>query len=169
MKKAQAAMEYLVTYGWALLALFIVVAFLISSGAFSTSAFSVQECIFQPDLPCTSFILYKDGSGGASQTKLRFTLVNGLGFPMNISNVTYTTSDLGESGRKDWVGAIPSPQYVPSGMRSNFSIDFPGPKQPHARQFKTIFVNLSYYSCRNLPCSGPYTTSGRISAIVEEG
>ena len=38
--KAQAAMEYLVTYGWALLILFVVVAYLLTSGAFSANSFA---------------------------------------------------------------------------------------------------------------------------------
>ena len=40
-KKGQAAMESLVTYGWALLALFAVLALLFSTGAISTGNFSV--------------------------------------------------------------------------------------------------------------------------------
>jgi hypothetical protein len=56
LKKGQAMMEYLVTYGWALLALLIVVAVLLSSGVFSPNSFATQECTFQPDLPCSPFI-----------------------------------------------------------------------------------------------------------------
>ena len=167
--RAQAAMEYLVTYGWALLALFLVIAFLISSGAFSSSSFSVQECTFQPDLPCPSFILYKNSSALIPTTTLQFSVANGLGFQVNITNVSYITTDLGEQGRRTWVGTpLPTPSYLSSGKRANFTADFIGPKQPYERDFKTIIVTLTYYNCRNLPCSGPYTTSGRISTIVEK-
>ncbi|MCX8198252.1 MAG: hypothetical protein N3F07_03630 [Candidatus Micrarchaeota archaeon] len=165
--KAQAAMEYLVNYGWALLALFLVVAFLISSGAFSSSSFSAQECIFQPSLPCPSFIIYRQGSSNPA-ARLEFALVNGLGFPINISNVSYETSNLGQEGKKVWVGPLPSQPFLQPGARANFSMDFPGASQPSFRQFRTIHVSVSYYSCKTLPCTGPYTTSGRISSIVEE-
>jgi hypothetical protein len=32
-----------------------------------------------------------------------------------------------------------------------------------------VQVKITYKNCRNLPCSGLYTTSGRVSAIVEGG
>ena len=160
-------MEYLATYGWGLLALFLVIAFLISSGAFSSSNFSVQECTFQPDLPCSSFILYKNSS--SAKTTLQFNVANGLGFRVNISNVSYLTTDLGAEGRKIWAGSLPNQTDLPSGKRAQFAMDFTGPKQPYERDFKTIIVTLSYYNCRNLPCTGPYTTSGRISTMVEKG
>ena len=92
--KGQAMMEYLVTYGWALLALLFVVAFLIGTGAFSPNSFSTQECTFQPDLSCPSFIMYIDSSAAGQPATLEFTLKNGLGFPINVTNVTYTAMDV---------------------------------------------------------------------------
>jgi len=163
--RAQAAMEYLVTYGWALLALFVVVAYLLSTGAFSANSFAAQECVFQPDLPCASYVLYRDAASGS--TILKFSLTNGLGFPINVTRMNYSVVGIGVgSGKNIYAGSVPS-QAVPSGSRMNFTQEFAGPFQPSARDFKTVQVALEYQNCRNTPCSGPYVTSGRISAIIE--
>ena len=167
--RGQAAMEYLVTYGWALLALFIVIALLISSGAFSASSYAVQECTFQPDLPCPSFMLYKSTSG-APNTTLQFSLANGLGFPINITNVTYTATGLGDQGRNTYTGNRPVPSgVIPSGQRMNFTQNFSGSAQPQIRDFKTIYVSITYSNCKGGTCRSNYTTSGRISTLIEKG
>ena len=160
-------MEYMVTYGWALLALFMVVAFLFSSGVFSTGSFSVQECVFQPDLPCSAFILYKTSSTSAT---LQFTLNNGMGVPINITKVSYSAFDLVENGRVDYPPVPLNPHSsVPSGGKMNFTQSFSGSKAVSARDFRTLYVTLEYVICKpGFPaCSGPYTTSGRVSAPVE--
>jgi len=162
-------MEYLVTYGWALLALFAVVALLISSGAFSSSNFTVAECTFQPDLPCTSYILYKNPATG--ETTLQFSISNGLGFPIKITNMSYVATDLGLKGRNEYpiIAGLPSPQFS-SGDKMNFTYAFTGTAiQPGVHDFRTIYVSLAYSNCRFTPCVGNYTTSGRISVPVEQG
>jgi hypothetical protein len=153
-------MEYLVTYGWALLALFVVVAYLIASGAFSANSFASQECVFQPDLPCTSYIIYK--SGGS--TMVGFSLANGLGFPVEILYANYSLPGVGEES-----GGPKVDRKYASGEKIEFSQKFTGGGQPQPRDFRTVQVVIEYVNCRNSPCSGPYTTSGRVSAIVEGG
>jgi len=164
--KAQAAMEYLVTYGWALLILFIVVAYLLASGAFSANSFAAQECVFQPDLPCFPFVLYREGAG----TVLQFTITNGLGFPIKISELNYTTTGIGAPGRRVYSVIVPeSANSIASGERMNFTQVFPDAPQPSVNDFRTIYVELSYFNCKNSLCSGgPYVTSGRISAVVQK-
>ncbi|MEM2137616.1 MAG: hypothetical protein QW568_00835 [Candidatus Anstonellaceae archaeon] len=164
--KAQAAMEYLVTYGWAILALLFVVAFLVSTGAFSASNFASQECTFQPDLPCSPFILYTSASGAV----LSFNLTNGLGFPINITNVSYIATDMGSAGRQ--IYQAPDTDFphnvIPSGGKVGISHTFSGAKQPQPRDFQTVLVSITYQNCRFNACAGNnYTTSGRISVVVE--
>ena len=165
--KAQAAMEYLVTYGWALLALFVVVGYLFSTGAFSANNFAAQECVFQPDLPCSPYVIYKES---ATVTHLKFNLTNGLGFPIKIKSINYTATSMGMAGKHTYspiVAASPTP--ILSGDKFGFDFSFSGDTQPSEREFKTVQVTLEYLNCRNAAsCSGPYVTSGRISSIVEK-
>ena len=57
MKKAQAAMEYLMTYGWAILIIIVVVAALYAMGVFKVG--SSVSCS-----PCFSYFAYMDYSAG---------------------------------------------------------------------------------------------------------
>ena len=171
--RGQAAMEYLVTYGWALLALFAVVAILVSTGAFSSANFSQQECTFQPGLPCSPFIIYLD----AGATTMKFTVINDLGFPIEIVNASVTATDIGQSGRNDY--QIPQ-DSLPQGVigqskRMDFSYTFEGQHQPQSRSFESIIAVVSYLNCKgvesdcNVLTAPTYTTSGRISSVVEQG
>ena len=174
--RGQAAMEYLVTYGWALIALFAVVAFLIASDAFSASNYATQECSFQPDLPCSSSMIALETTYNDPST-LWFSVTNGLGFRINVTNVTYTFSDLGISGRRTIDSAtsggelngvaIGSAAAIPSGAYMNFTQSFVGSVQPKIHSTKQITATITYMNCKSSPCTGPYTTSGRISSRVE--
>lgn len=170
--RGQAMMEYLVTYGWALLALFLVVALLVASGAFSPNSFSTQECTFQPGLPCGPFILYSkpdpNGAPDSTQTMLKFSLTNGLGFAINVTGVNYTATDLGSEGKRTFAGDFASTKFVPQGGSMNFTQNFSGSRQPSPKTFKSLYTTISYLNCRVSPCTGPYYASGRISAVVEE-
>jgi len=165
-------MEYLVTYGWALLALVFVIALLIGTGVFSLNNFSTAECTFQPDLPCSSFIIYRETSqlNGQPQTVLEFNISNSLGFPINITNMTYSVTGWGGPGVIVVDGSPATPISLSSGSYAAFSFNFTGPSQPSVRDFKTIYAQLTYYNCKNpANCTGPYVTSGRISSSVEQG
>lgn len=160
----QAALEYLVTYGWALLALMFVVAFLISTGAFSAGNFASQECTFQPGLPCSPYILYKqDGT----HTVLSFNLTNGLGFPINVTDVSYVATDLGTAGRQQYDDGLFPAKVIKSGEKFGFSYTFDGSRQPSPRDIRTILVGITYQNCRFSPCAGSYNTSGRVTAVAE--
>ncbi len=162
-------MEYLVTNGWALLALFVVIALLLTSGAFSASSYAARECTFQPDLPCPSFILYSDASSSQPITTLQFSLANGLGFPISITAVNYTATSLGGHGRNTYTGSLPVPAgIIPSGQSMNFTQNFSGPYLPSVHDFKTIYVMLTFSNCKGGVCRSNYTTSGRISTVVEK-
>ncbi|MCX6769721.1 MAG: hypothetical protein NT051_03505 [Candidatus Micrarchaeota archaeon] len=169
--RGQAAMEYLVTYGWALLVLVAVVGVIFATGLFSPNNFTTQECVFQPDIPCNSFILYQ-AQGHTDQSTLQFSITNGLGFPINITNISYIATDLGESGRHSYQdqrflnpnAAIP---LVSGERHDDFSYTFNGTAQPDPGATRSILVSITYLNCRHSPCTGPYTTTGRISASLQ--
>ena len=60
--KAQSAMEYLVTYSWAIIIIAVTLAALYSLGLFSPSAFITDSCIFPADFSCLSGFLYSNGT-----------------------------------------------------------------------------------------------------------
>ena len=60
--RSQSAMEYLMTYGWAILILGIVVAAIWALGLFSPSTFVSSQCIMPAEFSCLSAVLSQGGS-----------------------------------------------------------------------------------------------------------
>jgi hypothetical protein len=90
-RKGQAVMEYLMTYGWALVALILVIGALLATGAFNPSYLVSEECTLQPDLSCTGHALYVENG---DEFTLKFRLSNGLGYDIMLEGAELTTSDL---------------------------------------------------------------------------
>lgn len=61
-RKAQSAMEYLMTYGWAILIIAVVLAALFSLGVFNSGALLGTACIAGPGYECTSPSLTNTGN-----------------------------------------------------------------------------------------------------------
>ena len=55
-KKSQSAMEYLMTYGWAILVISVVLGALFSLGVFSGSNFEGTACIPNPGFYCSGIV-----------------------------------------------------------------------------------------------------------------
>ncbi len=77
--KGQAAIEYLMTYGWAVLILVSVLGLLYSMGVLNPQSYAQEECIFQPSLRCDSLSLDPNGN-------VKVSLINGMGFPINLND-----------------------------------------------------------------------------------
>lgn len=82
MRKGQAAMEYLMTYGWAILVIVVVLAALLYLGVFNVP--TPERCQLQTGINCNSFRLV--GSSGA----LSLSLSNGLGKEITVTAVHCT-------------------------------------------------------------------------------
>ncbi|MCL4373754.1 MAG: hypothetical protein M1360_02630 [Candidatus Marsarchaeota archaeon] len=57
-KKGQSAMEYLMTYGWAILIIAIVLAALFSLGVFSSTSFTGTTCVASSGYLCSNPVLH---------------------------------------------------------------------------------------------------------------
>jgi hypothetical protein len=78
-KKGQAAMEFLMTYGWAILAAVIVIGVLASFGVFSPSKYVPTACTLSAPLGCDE--------SAASTTAVSLVIRNGLGESIDVSTV----------------------------------------------------------------------------------
>jgi len=81
MKKAQAAMEFLMTYGWAILVVLIAIAALAYFGVLNPSRYLPSSCRLVPGLSCEDFKV--DGDAGT----VELVIQNGMGqdlYPINI-------------------------------------------------------------------------------------
>ena len=79
-RKGQAAMEFLMTYGWAILVVLIVIGALAYFGVLNPQSFLPTKCQFTTGLVCMDKQLKSDG-------KLQLRLNNGLGNSIKITSL----------------------------------------------------------------------------------
>ncbi|MEM3399222.1 MAG: hypothetical protein QXP42_00110 [Candidatus Micrarchaeia archaeon] len=94
-KKAQMAVEYLTTYGWAIVALMAVMVVLYTTGIFDVQNYMPRQCSFMPAFECSSYKIYTS----AGKYNIRFMNYNGLGFDIKITKVNITTENLANRGK----------------------------------------------------------------------
>jgi hypothetical protein len=89
-KKSQAAMEFLMTYGWAILVVLVAIGALAYFGVLSPDRFLPSKCQLPAGIACTDFRV----SAGATPTTGTITIVlrNGLGFDIGDSSNPITVS-----------------------------------------------------------------------------
>lgn len=77
--KAQAAMEFLMTYGWAILVVLAAIAALAYFGVLSPEKFLPQKCILQPGIACIS--------NKVTPTAITLVIANGLGRTITVNSI----------------------------------------------------------------------------------
>ncbi len=107
-KKSQAAMEFLMTYGWAILIVIISIGALAYFGVLNPARFLPSSCVLFPGLACTDAIV----------TKNTVTLVvsNGLGSNVDVQQLRLT------SGGSNICGAPVIDQKVEDGSRIELTV-----------------------------------------------
>jgi len=120
--KAQSAMEYLMTYGWAILIIAVVLGALFSLGVFSGASLLGTTCIASSGYLCTSLVLH----GGT----LSFTFGQSTGVNWVAANVFFLPS------------GSAAPSSVPSGCVESYSSGI--------NSGQTVLVSLSG-TCGNTP------------------
>ncbi len=131
--KGQAAVEYLMTYGWAILALVIVVGVIMTTGILSPTYLISEECNFGNNLPC-KVAMYNEGG-----TKLGVTVFNAFPYRIRITEINIRTTDGYE------LTGLPSNAQLESGSNTTFTADVP--IDVPEGDIKRFVGNFSYVSC----------------------
>jgi|SRR3989344_782376 len=150
-KKAQAAMEFLMTYGWAILVVLVVIGALAYFGVLSPKKLLPDKCLFGAGVgSCTDF------QAASSDGDITLVLSNGLGETITIAGYTFgaTTSCTAASGLA---------MTVPAGAQVTLDVvcayDVAGEKTNEE-------MNIIYY--RGTTASGlSHSISGQIGITVQ--
>jgi hypothetical protein len=81
----QAAMEYLITYGWLLIVVMVVIVALFAFGVFRPTSFVQDTCSLPAEFGCTNVALYPNGT-------LTFGFDQATGSTINVTGVSCTTN-----------------------------------------------------------------------------
>ncbi len=96
LRKAQAAMEFLMTYGWAIMIVLVVIGALAYFGVLSPANLLPEKCTFPAGVACNDFALEKDPS--TMQDTVKLVLQNGMGRDVLLRGATARGEALGDTG-----------------------------------------------------------------------
>ena len=127
MKKAQAAMEFLMTYGWAILVVLLAIAALAYFGVLNPGKYLPSSCTLGTGLGCNDFKVEAD--------TVTLVITNGMGEDLNSFNVTIggacasaeTPGNNGtvlSDGEKDTFVIICPPQITSSKFKEDITIQY---------------------------------------------
>ena len=92
MKKAQAAMEFLMTYGWAVLVVLSTIGALAYFGVLSPSKYLPETCLFSQGISCLDYKV--------TSSNIEMYLMNGYGQDIDVYNISVDTCDVYIIGEK---------------------------------------------------------------------
>jgi len=126
MKRAQAALEFLTTYGWAFLVILVMIGALAYFGVLNPKNVLPGRCTFSPEIHCVEYQI--TGSTGVLQFRLRNNAGGAANF--NITSVTYLGSDQSvvcnnlalAAGRTGTVNCTFGANVFPVGEKAKFDV-----------------------------------------------
>ena len=110
-RKSQAAMEFLMTYGWAILVVLVAIGALAYFGVLSPDKFLPSRCTLPAGIACT------DHSVSSATNQVTVVLRNGMGFDATLLTVT-----IGGCGT-----ATPAPDTLTNGEQQAYIATCPPP------------------------------------------
>ena len=160
--KGQSAVEYIMTYGWAILALVLVTAALVASGVLSPNYLISEECNLGSNFPC-NFIIYNE----AGETHISLDIYNGFPYEIEVTDISIGIKDTGEV----FTGLSSSVGRIESGGKRNFQGTFSGVEMTKDA-VKRFSASITYVSCapevsEGTSCSdSEHTVSGKVVARI---
>ncbi|MBI5228225.1 hypothetical protein HY988_06560 [Candidatus Micrarchaeota archaeon] len=159
MKRGQATIEFLMTYGWAILVLLIVIGVILSSGILSPTFVLSEQCGFGNNMPCNVAIYNQNGVSHVS-----LSLYNSLPYKIDVTKAVLTS----ENGQGTFVldGGL-----GPIESASSINVSFTVQGDPlTAKSVKKLIGSITYRSCAPElanGCNNPeHTVTGTVVARV---
>jgi hypothetical protein len=161
-RRGQAAIEYLMTYGWAILALVIIIAVLLASGVANPNFFVSEECTLGSNLPCQVGLVNIE-----QESRLFLEVGNGFAYGIVIKKIEVFS--IADNSKK--ITFAPAQTLIESG--GSISVDEKLDDFLSTNSVARFFVNVTYVSCApevaspGSECSDEeHTIVGRLTAKV---
>lgn len=150
--KAQSAIEYLITYSWAIIIITITLGAIYALGLFNPNYFISNQCIFHADFGCLSAFLYANGLVTVNIQQSTSSPINITGVGCNIiGNSTNMTT---------YTGA--NQIYLPIGSNVTLSAQCYSNGTVFVSQPGTLYKGYFVISYTNLQVGFTHLTSGQL-------
>jgi hypothetical protein len=151
MRRGQAAMEFLMTYGWAIFVVLMAIGALAYFGVLSPDKFLSDKCMASPPFACTQYKITGD-----AVSNVNISLQNGAGIDLVNMSVRLSCSDGSDA-------AIVTGTDVSTANGETQNIVFTCPQQPVGDRFKANYT-ITYLKAGE---EFDHYTTGTLAAKVE--
>jgi len=153
--RAQSAVEFLLTYGWAIMIMLAILAILFYIGVFSPETASPNSCVLPAGFSCRGYALYDGGS-------LVLDLGQATGKDIRITRISCTSADAPVDG-------ITPYNLLQNGKHYNFTgitcTKADGTSVPEEKEFYRGKIYIDYIEEET---GIPHSISGELAYRVEE-
>ena len=155
--RAQSAMEYLLTYGWAFLIIAVVLAAMFELGLFNPGKFSGNECLLQAGFSCLNFFILPNGL-------LTINLEQATQSSLNITGYNCTEGTSIILPKLTTANQI----YLPVGSNSTISmLCYTSTGSVYTSNPGQLYTGTLAFNYTELDTGFPHQTSGKISVSVQ--
>lgn len=131
-------MEFLTTYGWAIMVVLVMIGALAYFGVLTPSKYLPPRCIFTTGLTCKDYIAEHNGG----DLRIRFVLENGLGSPIIIPDDQIAATF---NGIRQTCENVSGALTLASGSSATFTcVSFGASTSPGVEQRVKVAVALNY-------------------------
>ena len=153
--KAQSAIEYLTTYGWAILVIAIVLAVLYELGLFSPSTYVHTSCVFEADFGCLGSTFTENGI-------LTINVEQSTEGPINVTSIGCNS----EPSISHMV-AFSTPYTIPIGGNQTFVVQcYMNNTTPYSGTIGDLYTGYVEMNYTDIQSGFPHTLTGEIQEKV---
>ncbi|MGC8496002.1 MAG: hypothetical protein ACP5MX_02235 [Candidatus Micrarchaeia archaeon] len=153
--KMQSAMEYLMTYGWAILIISIALSALYMMGLFSPNSYIQSTCIFPADFSCLQSFISPTGVLTLNVEQTTSSPINITAIGCNTNATFYNMQSFSNANQI----------YLPIGGNDTFNIQCYSGTTAFSGTIGSIFKGYVILNYTNLETGFPHTT---VASVVEK-
>ncbi len=165
---SQSAMEYLMTYGWAILIIAVVLGALYSLGIFNGANFLGGTCVAAPGYLCSNPLIDTDGTlsftygyQGPNVTIVGFACTNTTTAPSSFASSGSSNIEPGQEESVSVSCPLPSSATIGSPYSGYLWVEYDQAGQSDLiARFATVRLSVSFYKPEYIYCVGSYGSGG---------
>ena len=157
--KLQSAMEYLMTYGWAILIIVVALGAIFSLNLFSPGTFVNNQCVLPNGFACISYSIAENGM-------LTLNLLQSTQDPLNVTGVACNTGKLSLTNHMSTIYDASNSVYMAVGNNSTFSVQCYDGSSAYTGASTSLFTGYIAINYTDAYTGFPNTAEGSIAVKI---